>query len=142
MSTNAELKAKRLARQKKKKEATGGKSLGTESFTVIQGKEGKADTWTSRASDSKVGEGMTDLVASGKLKKGTNVKKLMEAEGKHQIKKRKGLKLSEASKHSKAAKKAGVDHTLEAIKEGQRKDKEIKALYGDWDVGKSWSGNK
>ena len=140
MATNAELKAKRLARQKKKKEATGGKSLGTESFTVIKGKKGKADTWTSRASDSRVGKGMTDLVASGKLKKGTNVKNLMKAEGKHQRKKRKGLKLSEASIHSKKAKKAGVAHTLEAMKRGQSKDKKTKGLYGDWDVGKSWSG--
>ena len=140
MSTNAELKAQRLARQKKKKEATGGKSLGTESFTVIKGKKGKGDTWTHRTSDSKVGEGMTDYVASGKLKKGTNVKKLMKAEGEHKIKKRKGLKLSEASIHSKAAKTAGVAHTLEAMKRGQSKDTETKALYGDWDVGKSWSG--
>ena len=90
MATNAELKRARLARQKKKKEAREGKSLGTESFTVTPGKMGKSgypggQRFTYRKSD----EGMTDYVAKGKLRKGVDVERIMEAEGKHQMKKRK-----------------------------------------------------
>tara|TARA_R110000744_G_scaffold183690_1_gene303076 strand:+ start:175 stop:561 length:387 start_codon:yes stop_codon:yes gene_type:complete len=98
MSTNAELKEKRLARQQKKLKAKrkkeGGESMGVESVTVIKGKKGKNDTFTHRIAPDGYGrkdEGTdwkgktTSVLGKGKLKKGANVKKIMGAEGKRMM---------------------------------------------------------
>ena len=98
MATNAELKRERLQRKQKKLRAKrkkeGGESMGVESLTVIKGKKGKHDTFTHRIAPVGYGrkeegtdwKGKTASVLSkGKLKKGTNVKKLMKAEGKRMM---------------------------------------------------------
>jgi len=66
---------KRILRRLKK-EKTEGKSLGTESFTVLRGKGGKRDTAIHRKTSGLKDE--TPKVRKRKLKRGTNVEKLME----------------------------------------------------------------
>jgi len=68
--------AKKSILRRLKKEKTEGKSLGTESFTLIKGKGGKRDRTIHRKTS-----GLKDEIAKvrkKKLKKGTNVEKLME----------------------------------------------------------------
>ena len=68
--------AKKSTLRRLKKEKTEGKSLGTESFTVIKGKGGKQDKTIHRKTS-----GLKDEIAKvrkKKLKKGTNTEELMK----------------------------------------------------------------
>ena len=68
--------AKKRTLRRFKKEDSEGKSLGTESFTVIKGKGGKQDKTIHRKTSGE--KDQIAKVRKKKLKKGTNVEKLME----------------------------------------------------------------